>query len=462
MKVLLTGATGLVGQEVGQALVRAGHEVFAVTRNRAKAEIELAYPAVLIEGDLATAPLVHERLHEVEAVIHLLGEGVADGRWSPERKARILESRRAGTQHLWTSLRGRAPEVVVSASAIGYYGDRGEESLTEDSAKGTGFLADVCDEWERAVQFPTDAVFASTRKLSLRIGMVLAAEGGALAKLIPIYQTGAGGVIGNGQAWMSWIHLQDLVRLLLWSLTAKHASGVVNATAPNPVRNREFTKALVTALDSFQGPPVPKLALKALYGEMSEVVLASQKVTESRAAALGFTFQYQDILSALTEVCQFHRGGYQVLTQSQYLPYTKEAVFPFFAAAENLEKITPPLLNFAVKTKSTEAMGAGTLIDYVLKIRGVPAKWRTLIEDWNPPHEFVDTQLKGPYKYWHHRHRFEDLGTGVLMRDRVRYKLPLGLLGQVVAGSFVRGDVEKIFAFRRKYLHDHAAGIFGR
>lgn len=462
MKVLLTGATGLVGQEVGKALVRAGHEVFAVTRNRAKAELELSYPAVFIEGDLATAPVVHERLGEVEAVIHLLGEGVADGRWSDERKSRIMESRRQGTKHLWESLKGHAPEVVVSASAIGYYGDRGEESLTEASAKGSGFLADVCDEWERAVQLPIDPAFANTRKVSLRIGMVLSSQGGALAKLLPIYQTGAGGVIGNGQMWMSWIHVQDLVNLLVWSLTAKNASGIINATSPEPVRNQDFTKALVTALDSFQGPPVPKFALKALYGEMSEVVLASQKVTASRATSLGFQFAFQDVQSALNDVCEFYRGGYQVLAQEQYLPYKKEDIFPFFAAAENLEKITPPLLNFAVKQKSTETIGTGTLIDYVLKIRGVPAKWRTLIEDWNPPHEFVDTQLKGPYKHWHHRHMFEDLGPGVLMRDRVRYKVPLGVLGQVVAGGFVRGDVEKIFAFRRKYLHDHAAELFGR
>lgn len=462
MKVLLTGATGLIGQAVGQALVRAGHEVFAVTRDAARAERELAYPAVLIEGDLATAPVVHDRLGEVDAVVHLLGESVADGRWTPERKRRILDSRRDGTRNLWTSLRARAPRVVVSASAVGYYGDRGEESLSETSAKGAGFLADVCDEWERAVQFPEDPVFAGTRKLSLRIGMVLAAGGGALARLIPIYQTGAGGVIGNGQAWMSWIHLTDLVRLILWSLEEERASGLVNAVAGEPVRNREFTKALVGALGSFQGPPVPRLALQALYGEMSEVVLASQKVAESRAAALGFAFRYNDVAEALRDVCRHHRGGYSVLEREQYLPYRKEVVFPFFADAANLEKITPPLLNFAVKSQSTPALGAGTLIEHALKIRGVRVRWRTLIEEWRPPELFVDVQLKGPYRVWRHEHMFEDLGPGVLMRDRVRYRLPLGLLGGLVAGSFVRGDVEKIFAFRRKYLHEHAAELFGR
>lgn len=462
MKVLLTGATGLIGQKLGQELVRQGHTVVAVTRHRDKAELELSYPARIVEGDLTTAPLADPELDGVEAVIHLLGEGVADARWSEERKQKIMQSRRQGTQYLWQSFMGRPPRVLVSASAIGYYGDRGDKSLDEGSAKGQGFLSDVCDEWERAAQFPTGEEFTLTRRISLRIGMVLAADGGALARLIPIYQTGAGGVIGSGRAWMSWIHIEDLVRMFVWALVDPQANGIINATSPHPVTNREFTKSLVKALESFQGPPVPRLALKLLYGEMSEVVLASQKVISSKAQSAGFEFRYAGIQDALNDLCQFHRGGHQVLFQEQYLPFRKEDVFPFFSAAENLEKITPPLLNFSVLAKSTPEIQEGTLIDYRLKIRGVPARWRTLIADWDPPREFVDTQLKGPYRTWHHRHQFEDLGAGVLMRDRVRYRLPLGTLGTLLAGSFVRGDVEKIFAFRRKYLHDHAHGIFGR
>lgn len=454
MKILITGGTGLVGQELGQALVKAGHQVVTISRNASKAELHLSYPAEVVEGDLSAGPLKDGVLTPVDSVIHLMGEGVADGRWSDKRKDQIMQSRRQGTKNLWESLRGQKIKSLVSASAIGIYGERGDEELTELSARGPGFLADVCDEWEKAVHSPDIAGFESVRKVSLRIGVVLSAKGGALAKLIPIYQGGVGGVIASGKAWMSWIHLQDLVRLLIWSVENESVNGILNATAPEPVTNRQFTEALVSALDASMGPPVPAFALKVLYGEMSEVVLASQKVRPARAKDLGFQFQWPEITAAMNDICQHHRGGHQVLFAEQYLPITKEQAFPFFSAAKNLERITPPLLNFNVKAMSTPEIGAGTLIDYRLKIHGVPTGWRTLIQDWNPPYEFVDTQLKGPYKFWHHRHLFEDLGPGVLMKDIVRYKVPLGILGQAVAGSFVRGDVQKIFAYRRTYLHD--------
>lgn len=456
MKILVTGATGLVGREIGKALVREGHSIVAVSRSRAKAELELPYPAEVIEGDLAQAPLNDELLKSIDGVIHLLGEGVADSRWSAERKTKIMESRRIGTQNLWKSLQNHAPKVFVSASAIGYYGERGDEDLSEASTKGEGFLSDVCDEWEKAALQPENSIFQSTRKVSLRIAVVLSPQGGALAKLIPIYQAGVGGALGNGQAWMSWIHIEDLVQMFLWALKTEKVEGIINASTLQPARNLDFTKALVTALDTWQGPPTPKLAVKALYGEMSEVVLASQKVNSTRAIGLGFQFAHPELQPAMNDVCQYHRGGYQVLFGAQYLGFKKEDVFPFFSNAQNLEKITPPLLKFSVTNMSTTTMGTGTLIDYDLKIRGVPAKWRTLIKDWNPPHEFVDTQLKGPYSYWHHRHLFEDLGSGVLTRDIVQFKVPLGVLGQLVAGSFVRRDVEKIFDYRRTYLQDLA------
>jgi len=457
MKVFLTGGTGLVGKEVGIALIKAGHQVVTLSRSAKKAQLNLPYPAEIIEADLSQGPLPQGSLRGVEAVIHLLGEGVADSRWSSERKEKIMESRRQGTKNLWQSLKGEKTKVFVSASAIGFYGERGDEELTEASVKGAGFLSDVCAEWEQAAQSPEDSEFQSVRKVSLRIAMVLSAQGGALQKLIPIYQKGVGGVLGSGKAWMSWIHIQDLVAKLLWALENEKATGIYNASAPKPVTNREFTGSLVKALGSFQGPPVPTLAIKALYGEMSEVVLASQKVFPERALQEGFRYQYGAIQEALNEACQYHSGGHQVLFAEQYLPIKKEDAFPFFSEAKNLEKITPPLLNFQVKAMSTPEIAAGTLIDYRLKIRGVPAGWRTLIEDWNPPHQFVDRQLKGPYKVWHHRHLFEGLGPGVLMRDIVRYKVPMGILGQLVAGSFVRGDVEKIFAYRRTFLQGLAS-----
>lgn len=453
MKILITGGTGLIGQHLGKELVHQGHSLVVVTRDQKKASRELSYPAELIEADLNQGPLLDSRVQSIEAVIHLAGESVADSNWSQARKDAIKESRRRGTRNLVLSFKDNPPRVFISASAIGYYGDRGDEELTEASSKGQGFLADVCEAWEDEVLKST-LMSKEMRGVSFRLGLVLSPHGGALAKLIPVFQNGVGGSLNGGQAWMSWIHIQDVVRLFSWALTEEKASGVINATAPVPIRNQLFTQELARALAVSVGPPVPGIALKLLYGEMSEAILGSQKVIPCRALDLGYEFRWRLSEDALEDVCKYHRGGHQVLISEQYLPFKKEKIFSFFSNAANLEKITPPLLEFHMQPLSNPDLRAGSLINYKLKVHGVPMRWQTRIEDWNPPHQFSDMQLKGPYSKWFHVHRFEDLGPGTLMTDIVRYRVPLGWLGRLAAGSFVRGDIEKIFAFRRSYLHD--------
>lgn len=447
MKILMTGATGLIGQELGLELVRRGHEVLVVSRSRSKALMNLPFPCEVIEGDLSHDTLKDSRLQQIEGVIHLLGEGVAEKRWSPEQKKKILDSRTISTQNLIASL-PKPPKVFISASAIGFYGDSGETSVDENSQPGTGFLPDVCIQWESAVD--KVGLLGPTRIVKARIGLVLAPNGGALAEMLPPFQAGVGGALGNGRQWMSWIHIQDIVGLFVQSLENETVSGPVNFVSPHPVRNDEFSKLLASQIHRPKGPNVPGFVLKTLFGEMAAVLLFSQNVSAKKAESLGYQFKFQDLKSALADLLDPQARGEDIFVAKQFIPKKKEEIFPFFADAKNLEAITPELLHFRVLAISTPAIQEGTLIDYKLKVRGVPVKWRTRIEQWVPPVKFVDTALKGPYKLWHHTHTFEDLGSGTLMTDRVRYTLPIGYLGWITAGRIVKKDVQEIFDYRRR------------
>jgi uncharacterized protein (TIGR01777 family) len=234
------------------------------------------------------------------AVIHLAGEPVAQ-RWNAEIKRRILSSRVQGTHSLVHALGAMPvrPGVLVCASAIGYYGSRGDEILPESAAPGGDFLSEVCSAWERAAQAAAEL---GLRVVSPRIGVVLDPAGGALAQMLPLFRVGLGGPIAGGQAWTSWIHLNDLVRLIAWAVEHPAVCGPVNAVTPNPVRNEAFTRALGAALHRPAFFPVPALALKLLYGEMAGVVLASQRVAPQRAVQSGFQFNWPELDAALGDL----------------------------------------------------------------------------------------------------------------------------------------------------------------
>ncbi|MEI7974120.1 MAG: TIGR01777 family oxidoreductase [Bdellovibrio sp.] len=446
MKFLITGATGLLGRELGIKLVRQGHEVHVITRQGEASRQHLPFPCRIFQGDLSRE--VMELSEVYDGVFHLMGEPVAEGRWNPEKKKSLVDSRVVATRNLRQSLR-QSPRVLMAASAIGFYGHRGEEELDEHSPVGAGFLAELCENWETEVS----AFSSGTRKIVLRIGIVLAEQGGALAQMIPLFQKSLGAPLSSGQQWMSWIHLQDVVEMFWWSFKNSQVQGVLNAVAPKPLRNIEFTQSLAQALGTHRIPRVPGVVLKTLYGEMGSVVLASQKVLARKSLDLGFQFQFSDLESALKDVCALWRDGHGVLKVAQFFSSTPAEVFPFFSDARNLQKITPEQLHVRILSVNPEPLQSGTLIDYRLRIRGIPVYWRTRIENWQPPHQFVDTQLRGPYVSWHHTHRFEEIPGGTLMTDVVRYKLPVGLVGRWVAGAFVRSDVEKIFDFRRRSCH---------
>lgn len=453
MKILITGATGFVGREIGKKLIQNGHQLVVTSRNKLKAKDVLPFPAEIIQWDGLSEMTDYKTLKGVEAVCHLAGEPVAEKRWNEQVKKDIYDSRVLGTKYLKNSLEkaGASVQSFVSASAIGYYGDRNSEVLTEESLIGQGFLTKVCDDWEKAV-FENQILSCKPRYAVLRIGIVLGRSGGALSKLTPIFKKGVGGAIGSGKAWMSWIHLQDLANAFVFVLENKKASGVFNATAPTPVTNKVFTKALGKVLKVPTIATVPPLALDLLYGEMAQVVKASQRVSSQKLIENGFGFQFQKIDEALMDIYYAENQGDQLLEREQWLDASISEVFGFFSDEKNLEELTPPLLRFKVEGKSTLQISEGTLINYNLKIRGVPTRWVTLIKDWVPGKSFIDIQKSGPYKKWEHLHTFVPMGRGTLMTDKVQYQLPLGALGHIGVHWLVKKDLVKIFDYRWKAI----------
>ena len=277
MNISISGASGFIGRHLMKSLAQAGHSVCALSRHAPAAE----------------------SLREADAIIHLAGEPVAQ-RWTAEAKQRIRESRVAGTRNLVEALATlpHRPEVLICASAIGYYGSRGDEVLTESSAPGSGFLPEVCVAWEREAQA---AEAFGMRVVRVRTGLVLAAGGGALQRMLPPFRMGVGGRLGSGRQWMSWIHLEDLAALFQFAVHS-HVRGPLNAVAPHAVTNSDFTHELARALRRPALFPVPEFALRLLFGEMADVLLASQRVAPRAAEAAGFRFRFPQLAPALTSL----------------------------------------------------------------------------------------------------------------------------------------------------------------
>jgi ligand-binding SRPBCC domain-containing protein len=252
---------------------------------------------------------------------------------------------------------------------------------------------------------------------------------------------------------MSWIHLDDIVALFLHALD-RALSGILEGTAPQPATNLQFTSALCRSLGVTENLPVPSLAIHALFGERAAIVLGSTRIEPLATQASGFRCRFETVEQALDDLLVPLRGGVRERVWEQWLPRSAEEIWPFFCDANNLEDITPPFLSFRVLGLSTPDIGAGTLIDYLLKLNGIPINWQTRIDAWDPPRRFVDLQAKGPYALWHHTHEFVPLGEGTLMRDTVRYRLPAGWLGALAGGSKVACDVERIFDYRSRKIDE--------
>ena len=295
MRVTITGATGRIGSQIVRALRRRGDDVCVLTRDVDKAVAALGVDAVAWQPEREPAPAA--ALDGRDAVVHLAGEDTGQ-RWTADVKRRLLSSRELGTRNLVAGLRAADPRpaVLVSSSAVGYYGPHGDELVTESTPPGTDFLAQVCAAWEREA---TAAEELDMRVVRVRTGVVLDKGGGALAKMLPFFRLGIGGPVAGGRQYLPWIHVEDVVRLYLAALDGAEWRGPINATAPEPRTNKEFSGSLGRALGRPAFAPVPGFAVRLLYGEMADVVVHGQRAVPERAQALGFTYAHPELEEAL-------------------------------------------------------------------------------------------------------------------------------------------------------------------
>jgi uncharacterized protein len=307
LRVTVTGATGLIGPALVAALRARGTEVTVLSRDpvraRATLDAEGAAGVQAFEWDLMREAAPAQALAGRDAVVHLAGENVAQ-RWTAKAREAIRESRVQGTRHLLEGLReagnengGERPGTLVSASAIGYYGQRGEEPLDEDAPAGRDFLARVCADWELEAERASEL---GMRVVEVRTGVVLDSDGGALAKMLPPFRLGVGGPVAGGRQYMSWIHRDDLIGIMLAAIDDERWRGPINATAPEPVSNRDFSRALGRALGRPSLVPVPGTALRLLYGEMADIVTTGARVVPAKPLVLGYEFRHPELAQALT------------------------------------------------------------------------------------------------------------------------------------------------------------------
>lgn len=293
MKIAMTGATGLVGSLTGKELVKSGHKIVALVRDPKKAKLD--FESEVFGWDAEKSEVPTEALKDVDAVIHLAGENVAKGRWTAKRKRQLVDSRIKAAFLLKQALAGRKLKLFHSASAIGIFGDRGDEWLDAHSKPGEDFLSRLCIAWEEAA----DSILAE-RTVKTRFGIVLSEKGGFIEQVEPMFKRFGASRLGSGKQWFSWIHGDDVARLLVQVVNEESIRGVIHAVSPAPVTNEELTAELARQLKVRRAPPVPWFALRALYGEMANSLVASQRVRASKVK--GFEFEYPQLEKALSVI----------------------------------------------------------------------------------------------------------------------------------------------------------------
>ena len=467
MNIFVTGATGFIGRALALRLRRDGHEVVAYVRDKKRAASQLGMEVSFLETSTGGEAL-SKAMAKADAVVNLAGHPLLGGRWSDEKIAAIKSSRLDLTRNLVAAMSPEsAPKVFVSGSAVGLYGDGSDTIITEESPSGTDFLATLCRDWESEA---LKAREKGVRVVRLRTGVVLGRGDGALEQMLPAFKMGVGGPIGSGDQYVPWIHIEDLVEMIVESIHNEEMSGAFNGTAPNPVTFADLASALGSQLGRPSFLPLPSIAVKVLFGDAAVVLLQGQRAIPAHAEKLGFTFQFETIQQALKDILDNEsievtsikgdlpdsdyvrkRTPAFMLETSTVIERPLEEVFSFFSRPENLGVITPPAMKFRI-TNLPETMEDGALIDYRLKVGPVPIRWQTRIENWVPGKMFADSQLKGPYHSWWHEHSFEAKGDQTLMTDRVYYAPPAGIIGRAVNSLFIADQLKQVFGYRSSIL----------
>ena len=449
--ILVMGGSGFIGSALCEHLVGMGYEINLLTRSVDKLHLQTSFPCSLFSWNGKEIP--EDALKGVKAVVNLVGQGIVDKSWTPQYRKQILDSRIDSVMALYDALSkcDKAPEVILQASAMGYYFGSSDHGVKmEDSEAGQGFLAEVCQAWEDCAK----RLESFSRLVCIRIGLVLGWEGGAFPRLWNLYSMGLGSALGSGKQWMNWIHIKDLVKIFCAALEQEEFSGAYNGVAPGNVSNKEFHRCLATYTRSFSWLSAPAISLKMVMGARSSLLLDNYKVSPTRLEESGFTFDYGKFNEAMTDLLSERQNPkYHYLTCRQWLPKKIDEIWPFFADARNLEKLTPPWLKFKIVDGEPEAISQDSCFQYGLKLHGIPIRWHSKIKAWIPNEQFTDIQTKGPYQLWNHRHLFHPLGHGTLIEDRVEYGLPLAPWSHP-ALPLVQSDLNKIFSYRKKVIAD--------
>ena len=470
MRVLLTGATGFVGRALVPALLGEGHQLVAWARSADRARSVLGAEVDVRSSADGEAALVAE-LGSCDAVVNLAGEPIIGRRWTEARKQQLVASRVAATERLVRACgsAARRPAVLISASAVGYYGDRGDAVLTEDAEPGRDFLGNLVERWEAAA---LGAEALGVRVVLLRTGIVLGRDGGALRLMLPPFQLGLGGPVGSGEQYLSWIHLRDVVGVVAAALTDPRYRGPVNVTGPEEATNRDFAHGLGTVLHRPAVLPAPAVAVGALLGEAATVLLSSQRAQPKRLQELGFRWGSPTLASALADVVRAPFATFEPLeappssgsaASAEYL-YRRppryelrttmrieaplDRVFGFFSNVGNLGLITPMSMGLRLDGPPP-TLKEDAVIKYQIRVGPVPVRWRARIVRWGPPKRFVEVQDEGPYFSWWHEHTFSAEGELTIMEDRVCYAPPVpAFLGDVVNRLIIVPMLRRAFAYR--------------
>jgi uncharacterized protein (TIGR01777 family) len=460
MRIVVTGATGFIGRAVVRRLQRDGAQVVAWVRDVPRCQALLG-PDVRCVDDAALGAAVDG----AHGIVNLAGEPVLPGRWTEKRRERILNSRVGATDRIVAAIRAAAkrPEVLVSGSAVGFYGERPEGPCPEDRAPGADFLAEVTVAWEAAA---AQAETCGVRVARVRTGFVLGAEEGGLGSLVAPFRLGVGGPIGSGDQPLSWIHIDDEAEAIVRLLFDLRLSGPVNLTTAT-ARQGELATKVGTILHRPAAIPAPVPALKLLFGEASSAIVGGQDVPPTALRAGGFVPQFPHLGAALEDVLdpspvvvrdpedvpdhpylREHRPHWELVSALD-VAAPVDRVFAWFRQPENLPMVTPPANALELKSRTPVDMGEGTQIDYELPIAGMRASWRTHVLTWDPPSSFVDVATKGPFECWWHEHRFEPTASGTHVRDRVLFSAPLGPVGRAAEAAWVRPMLQRLFLYRR-------------
>ena len=462
MRVLVTGATGFIGRALVPRLQRDGHSVVVWARSDTRA-LGLLGADIDVVSIAAGQEALVSALSRCDAVVNLAGEPLLGGRWTNARRAVLRASRIDTTGQLVSAMEAASPRprVLVSGSAVGYYGDRGDEPLNEASVHRQDFLSQLCQDWESAAQ---RASASGVRVVLLRTGVVLGRAGGALAQMLPPFMFGAGGPIGSGRQYFPWIHLHDLVALAATAIVDERYAGAVNGVAPEQATSKAFARALGAALHRPALLPTPSLALRAIFGEAAVVLLASQRVEPKTAQGHGFVWEFPSLAAALHHIIDGAPVTITPLTAASPAPATAPAAkfelhtrtvvnapidqaFAFFSKVGNLGLITPAAMNFRIEGRIPQ-MAEGAVITYRVRVGPLPIRWRTRIVSWEPGRSFADVQDSGPYRVWRHEHVFVAQGSRTVMEDRVYYTPRPGVLARLTNRLFVAPRLRDIFQYR--------------